>query len=112
MAAQVIDLAGLRRSDLNAECRELLATSMRLGAHYPGRTARLIFINKPLWASILLVIVRAHQNADSRKKVTTAESLNGGIVFPLRLTYTFIVLLFLDGEFFSQKHAGGALQVH
>ena len=53
----MVDLGGLRRQDLTADMRNLMKASLKLGAHYPGNTHKLILVNKPLWATVLLAFI-------------------------------------------------------
>jgi len=78
---KVIDLGGLRRADLTPELRSLMRTSLNLGKHYPGRTARLILINKPLWASILLAFIKGILSGQEAKKVTAPALRFLGLFF-------------------------------
>ena len=65
----MIDLGGLKRSDLTNEMRGLMRHSLNLGKHYPMRTSRLILINKPMWASILLTFIKGILSSQEQKKV-------------------------------------------
>ena len=71
---KVIDLGGLRRSDLTSDLKQMLRTGINIGKHYPGRTARLVLVNKPMWAGVLIMFIKALLSAAESKRMVSARA--------------------------------------
>ena len=66
---KVIDLGGLRQRDLTRDLQELMKLSIRIGQYYPQKTYRILLINKPFWAGIILTFLAAIMSSSEKKKL-------------------------------------------
>ena len=65
----VIDLGGLKLSQMTADLRSMIKSSLHVAAkHYPGRTYRLLIINIPSWFSVVGSIVKSTFTETQQKK--------------------------------------------
>ena len=68
---KVIDLGGLRQRDLTKELRDLMKLSVKIGQHYPQKTFKILLINKPMWAGIIITFLGAIMSASEKKKLVS-----------------------------------------
>ena len=70
MNLSVIDLGGLRLSQMTSEVRAMIKASLKVAAsYYPGRTFRLFIVNIPTWFSVVYGIVKSVFTAQQQQKI-------------------------------------------